>query len=190
MSHRPARCGLAANQDRVHGKLSLPDWYQLSEGDPRQSGTNRNVRSQRIKPIRRRRDSARGARPAGVVTAPGIWKKRHGGRPSMAGPFAGFTVDMSPSCRTLSAYAADYVRRRSQKQTLVPAQHITICHFGKHASVLTQRHCPGPQYLAPASSSGCVPVHVGAPMSHAHTGALSQQRQAVAVGKQLSLFRQ
>jgi hypothetical protein len=72
----------------------------------------------------------------------------------------------------------------------MPAQHIVICDMGKQASVLTQRHCPGAQNLAPASSNGWVPLQVGPPPSPAHTGSLPQQLAAVAAGKQLSLFLQ
>jgi hypothetical protein len=72
----------------------------------------------------------------------------------------------------------------------MPAQHMAIWDMGKQASVLTQRHCPGAQKRAPASSSGCDPVHIGLPASHAQTGVDSQQAAAVADGKQASLFGQ
>jgi hypothetical protein len=78
-----------------------------------------------------------------------------------------------------------------QKQMRGPSQQRSICDIGKQASVFTQRHCPGPQKRAPASSSGCVLMHAGAPPpSGAHTGWLSQQDAAVAIGKQASLFAQ
>jgi hypothetical protein len=72
----------------------------------------------------------------------------------------------------------------------MPAQHIVICDIGKQASVATQRHWPGAQNLAPASSNGCEPVHIGPPPSHAQTGVVSQQLAAVVAGKHASFFWQ